>query len=44
VLSDALVSAVRATSSSAATLARLEDRGEQLLRGRSRSVRIWTMP
>jgi adenylate cyclase len=44
VVGDALVSAIRAspTGGAAALLQRLEDRGEQTLRGRSGAVRVWT--
>jgi adenylate cyclase len=42
VVADAVVQAIGGTASSAAALARLRDRGEQALRGRSGAVRIWT--
>jgi adenylate cyclase len=44
VVSDALMGAAKAALSphAMALIASLEDRGEQLLRGRSRAVRIWT--
>jgi adenylate cyclase len=43
VVGDPLVSAVKATPCSAAALiGQLEDRGEQLLRGREGSIRVWT--
>jgi adenylate cyclase len=44
VVSEALVAAVRegASDGAAALLERLQDRGEQALRGRSGAVRIWT--
>jgi len=46
VVGDTLVAAARAAPSSEteAILARLEDRGEQNLRGRSEPVRAWTRP
>ncbi|MGE0744209.1 MAG: adenylate/guanylate cyclase domain-containing protein [Rhodospirillales bacterium] len=46
VVSDALVAALRpqAPGPVAAVLAGLEDRGEQILRGRSSAVRVWIRP
>ena len=42
VVGDALVCAVRTVESAAASSGQLQDRGEQTLRGRAGTVRIWT--
>ena len=42
VIGDALIDAVRAGPSDAALLTRLQDQGEQALRGRTGAVRVWT--